>query len=67
MFSRLRVFFFRKNFFGFEIDMTSSKAGFVFFCVKKVLEKSTCVAFEIDGINKVHRFNDSRRLRPKFV
>lgn len=66
MFSRLRVFFIRKNFFGFEIDMTSSKARF-FFCVKKVLEKSTCVAFEIDGINKVHRFNDSRRFRPKFV
>lgn len=65
MFSRLRVFFIRKNFFGFEIDMTSSKARF--FCVKKVLEKSTCVAFEIDGINKVYRLNDSRRFRPKFV
>lgn len=65
MFSRLRVFFIRKNFFGFEIDMTSSKAG-LFLC-KKVLEKSTCVALEIDGINKVYRFNDSRRFRPKFV
>lgn len=65
MFSRLRVFFIRKNFFGFEIDMTSSKARF--FLCKKVLEKSTCVAFEIDGINKIYRFNDSRRFRPKFV
>lgn len=65
MFFRLHVFFIRKNFFGFEIDMTSSKVRF--FCVKKVLKKSTCVAFEIDGINKEHRFNDSRRFRPKFV
>lgn len=57
MFFRLCVFFIRKNFFGFEIDMIFLKVGF--FLCKKVLEKLICVVFEIDGINKVYRFNDS--------
>lgn len=57
MFFRLCVFFIRKNFFGFEFDMILLKVGF--FLCKKVLEKLICVVFEIDGINKVYRFNDS--------